>query len=91
MSQSKPSGWVLPHASSSCRLPLFSPCRIMISPTDADGSFIAHNAMKGLPDQAEIIPDASKICLSTDREALSREERVVCRQTEENTSFSLHL
>lgn len=48
----------------------------MISPTDADGSFIAHNAMKGLPDQAEIIPDASKICLSTDREALSREERV---------------
>lgn len=43
----------------------------MISPTDAGGSFIAHDATKGLPDQAEISPDASEICLSTDGEALS--------------------
>lgn len=58
----------------------------MISPTDADGSFIAHNAVKGLPDQAEIIPDASKICLSTDREARGRGERVLRRQAEEKHS-----
>lgn len=63
----------------------------MISPTDADGSFIAHNAMKGLPDQAEIIPDASKICLSTDREALSREERVLAdRQRKTLHSASIY-
>lgn len=62
----------------------------MISPTDADGSFIAHNAMKGLPDQAEITPDASKICLSTDMEAQGREERVLCRQAEENTWLGPH-
>lgn len=46
-------------APGSCRRPPFSPCRIMISPTDADGSFIAHNGTKGLPDQAEIIPRPS--------------------------------